>query len=116
MIKFYWYEKCSTCKRAKAWLDQHQIDYQLIDLINDTPTKEQFVKWMEETEIPIHKFFNTSGIIYRKENLKEVVYSLSKEEAAEKLSERGMLVKRPILENGKQLFLGFKEAEYETLL
>lgn len=116
MIKFYWYEKCSTCKKAKAWLDQHDVAYELLDLIGDTPSKDQFMAWMDQNDYPISRYFNTSGIIYRTENLKEVIYDISEDKAAEMLSARGMLVKRPIIDNNGKIFLGFKESEYETLL
>lgn len=116
MINFYWYENCSTCKKAKAWLDQNNISYNLLDLIGNPPSEEQLVTWMETTEIPVHKFFNSKGIIYREEGLKEIVHSLTIEEAAKRLTGRGMLIKRPILENNGNLFFGFAEEEYETLI
>ncbi|MGX7031280.1 arsenate reductase family protein [Vagococcus zengguangii] len=117
MINFYWYPKCSTCKKAKAWLDEHQVDYHLIDMIDDqTPTIEQILHWMDNNDDEIHRYFNTSGVIYRTENLKEVIYTMDKDDAAQMLSERGMLIRRPILENGDKVFLGWKESEYETLL
>lgn len=116
MINFYWYSKCSTCKKAKNWLDEHGVTYHLIDLIEETPKAEEFIEWMDKNDYPIQKFFNTSGIIYRTENLKEKIYDLTDKEAAQLLSERGMLVKRPILEQDGKIFTGFKESEYETIL
>ncbi|MGY3703767.1 arsenate reductase family protein [Vagococcus martis] len=116
MTTFYWYPKCSTCKKAIAWLDEHQIDYKLIDMIETPPTKEQLVSWMETNDYPIRRFFNTSGVRYREQHLKDIVNDFSKEEAATRLTADGMLIKRPILELGDKVLLGFKESEYEELL
>lgn len=115
MATFYWYPKCSTCKKAKVWLDANNIKYTLIDMIETPPAKELFVKWMTTNDYPIRRFFNTSGGHYREQNLKTIVNDFSKEEAASRLCVDGMLIKRPIMVVGDKVLLGFKEAEYEGL-
>lgn len=115
MMNFYWYPKCSTCKKAKAWLDQEGVEYQIIDMIETPPTKEQLMAWMDLTELPVRRFFNTSGARYREQGLKNIVNDFSHEEAADRLKVDGMLIKRPILEkNGQEVVLGFKEEAYES--
>lgn len=113
MAIFYWYPKCSTCKKAKVWLDENQIDYDIIDMIETPPSKELLVKWMNANDYPIRRFFNTSGIRYREQGLKNIVNDFSEEEAAGRLCVDGMLIKRPIMVLGDKVLLGFKEAEYE---
>lgn len=115
MAVFYWYPKCSTCKKAKAWLDENNVTYDLIDMIETPPAKELLATWMEANDYPIRCFFNTSGIRYREQKLKEIVNDFSIEEASGRLTVDGMLIKRPImvLEDDKVL-LGFKEADYEA--
>lgn len=117
MVNFYWYPKCSTCKKAKIWLDENNVTYNTIDMIEVPPTKEQLAAWMAESDLPIRRFFNTSGIRYREQELKNVVNEFSIEEAAGRLCLDGMLIKRPIMEkNGQPVLLGFKESQYEELL
>lgn len=114
MLKFYWYPKCSTCRKAKAWLDQAGVAYETIDLVQDTPSAASFEKWLFSSELPIRSFFNTSGMKYRELGLKDKMDELSVEEASELLASDGMLVKRPLLINKDQFLLnGFKEATYE---
>ncbi|MDT2596798.1 arsenate reductase family protein [Enterococcus dongliensis] len=114
MVKFYWYPKCSTCRKAKAWLDQADVDYETIDLVQATPSAAAFEKWLTASELPIRKFFNTSGMRYRELGLKDKVADLSVKEASELLASDGMLVKRPLLIKEDQFLLnGFKETIYE---
>ncbi|MGC6768933.1 arsenate reductase family protein [Enterococcus sp. LJL51] len=114
MYTFFWYPKCSTCKKAKAWLDASGVDYEIVDMIETPPTKEQLLGWMEESPLPVRRFFNTSGGHYREQGLKEIVNDFSNEEAAERLSKDGMLNKRPIfVKDGHFITNGFKESEYE---
>lgn len=116
MLNFYWYPKCSTCKKAKAWLDEQGVEYQTIDMIETPPTKEQLMAWMDLTDLPVRRFFNTSGVRYREQELKTIVNDFSNEEAADRLKVDGMLIKRPILEkSGEPVILGFKEESYEAL-
>ncbi|MGM0167392.1 arsenate reductase [Enterococcus sp. AZ135] len=115
MLKFYWYPKCSTCRKAKAWLDQAGVDYETIDLIQDTPSAAEFEKWLTASELPVRRFFNTSGMKYRELELKEKMADMSIEEASKLLASDGMLVKRPLLIKDDQFLLnGFKEATYES--
>ncbi|MBX8938349.1 arsenate reductase family protein [Enterococcus gilvus] len=114
MLKFYWYPKCSTCRKAKAWLDQAGIDYETIDLVQATPSADNFEKWLTASELPVRKFFNTSGMKYRELGLKDKMADLSVKEASELLASDGMLVKRPLLIKNDQFLLnGFKETTYE---
>ena len=114
MYTFYWYPKCSTCKKAKAWLDQKEVKYQLIDMIQTPPSAQQLAEWMEQSELPVRRFFNTSGIRYREQGLKEKVNDFSIKGASELLATDGMLIKRPIFIKEDQFIAnGFKEADYE---
>lgn len=114
MLKFYWYPKCSTCRKAKAWLDQAGVDYETIDLIQETPSAATFEKWLTASDQPVRKFFNTSGMKYRDLGLKDKMADLSVKEASELLASDGMLVKRPLLiKNDQFLMNGFKETTYE---
>lgn len=117
MLNYYGYEKCSTCKKAKAWLKAHGIPFVENDLITQTPSKEELAEWMEKSGLPLRRFFNTSGILYREMNLKEKVADLNLEEAAALLASNGKLIRRPLLIlDGKFLVNGFKEDTYEELL
>lgn len=116
MTTFYWYPKCTTCKKAKSWLDEHNITYDTIDMIETPPTKETLEQWMSSSDLPIRRFFNTSGMKYREMGLKDKVGNFSMSEAAALLATDGMLIKRPILLVNNTILLGFKESDYETNL
>lgn len=115
MYDFYWYPKCSTCRKAKAFLEAKKISLQTIDLTQTPPTKSQFLDWFER--FPMKKFFNTSGQVYRGMQLKDRMNTLSANEAAELLSQHGMLIKRPLLvaADGRIVQIGFKESEYQKI-
>ena len=114
MLKFYWYPKCSTCRKAKAWLDQAGIDYETIDLVQETPSADTFEKWLTASDLPVRRFFNTSGMKYRELGLKDKMAELSVKEASDLLASDGMLVKLPLLIKDDQFLLnGFKETTYE---
>lgn len=114
MLPLYWYSKCSTCKNAKKWLEEHGKKVELIDMIKEVPAKEELEKWVKESELPIRRFFNTSGKKYRALGLKDKVDGYTLEEACQVLSTDGMLIKRPILvKNDHFLTIGFNENEYE---
>lgn len=114
VLKFYWYPKCSTCRKAKAWLDQAGIDYETIDLVQETPSADTFEKWLTASDLPVRRFFNTSGMKYRELGLKDKMAELSVKEASDLLASDGMLVKRPLLIKDDQFLLnGFKETTYE---
>ena len=117
MYRFYWYPKCSTCKKAKAWLDAHHVDYQVIDMIASPPSEEMITDWLEHNESPLRRLFNTSGMKYREMGLKDQVADFSINEASRILSSDGMLIKRPLIVKGKQLVaIGFNEKIYEGVL
>lgn len=113
MVTFYWYPKCSTCKKAKAWLDEHHVSYKTVDLVQATPSATELAKWMKQSELPVRRFFNTSGIRYRELDLKEQVPSMTIQTASELLATDGMLIKRPLVVGSHELTLGFKESEFE---
>ena len=104
-MKIICYSKCSTCKGVLKTMDEKNLSYELRDIKEDNPTKEEIKKWHEATDYDIKRFFNTSGMIYRQENLKEKLKDMTLDEKYEKLASDGMLVKRPILflDDGKIL-------------
>lgn len=115
MYDFYWYPKCSTCRKAKEKLDEMNISYHMIDIKKMPPTAEQFKKWFKK--FPVKNFFNTSGLVYREMNLKDKLPMLSEQEAAELLATNGMLVKRPlIVKNDTIQLIGYKKERYEKEL
>ena len=112
---FIEYPKCSTCKKAKDHLDSCNIDYQERDIKENNPTYEELKSWYEISNLPLKKFFNTSGLIYKDLNLKEKLPTMSVEEQLKLLSTDGMLVKRPLLITNNKIITGFKEKEYENI-
>lgn len=96
-LTFYWYPKCGTCKKAKKWLDDHDIDYTSIHIVDEPPAKGELLDFIAKSELPAKKFFNTSGKKYRDWNIKEKIKDASPEEMAEILASDGMLTKRPIV-------------------
>lgn len=109
------YPKCSTCKKAKKWLKDNNIEFEERDIVENNPTKEELTKWIKESSLPLKRFFNTSGMLYRELNVKEKFENSTEEELIELLSTNGMLVKRPILIKDGKILLGFKEEEYEKI-
>lgn len=114
---FYWYPKCSTCRKAKSQLDGQAVQYTSIDIKENPPKAEQLEKWMKQGNFEIKKFFNTSGIVYREMGLKDKVAGFSIEEAAALLATDGMLIKRPLIVNGQGelVQIGYKEDKYKEL-
>lgn len=114
MFTLYWYPKCSTCKKAKAWLEAQDVSFDTMDMIQNPPSASQLQTWMTASDLPIRRFFNTSGQKYREMGLKDQVPTFSVAEAAELLATDGMLIKRPLLvKDGQLLAIGFKEMDYE---
>lgn len=113
---FVEYPKCSTCKKAKAWLDEHNLDYENRNIKEENPTQEELNEWYKQSGLPIKKFFNTSGVLYKQMNLKEKLADMSDDEQIKLLSTDGMLVKRPIVVKGDKILVGFKERDWEELL
>lgn len=115
MYDFYWYPKCSTCRKAKAVLDARQIAYHPIDLKETPPSAEDFEKWFAKGNFPVKKFFNTSGQVYRELGLKDKLDQMDQTQMAQLLASNGMLVKRPLLvKNGQLVQIGFKEEVYQN--
>lgn len=114
-MDFYCHPRCSTCKKAQKWLDEQGVAYQFINLLETTPSKETWVTILEKTDRPLKSYFNTSGMVYRENNLKDKLPEMTLEEAADWLSSNGMVVKRPFAIEGNRHTSGFKETEYETI-
>ena len=110
---FLCYPKCSTCKKAQAWLDQRGIPYELRLIREENPSAEELKEWKIRSGLPLKRFFNTSGLQYKTLNLKEKLPQMSEEEQLALLASDGMLVKRPLLVSEDFVLTGFREAEYE---
>ncbi len=110
------YPKCSTCQKAKKWLTGHQQVFEDRDIKEQNPTADELKEWHEKSGLPLKRFFNTSGILYKEMNLKEKLPGMSEEEQFRLLASDGMLVKRPILVTEETVLVGFKEKEWEGLI
>ena len=113
MIKVYCYSKCTTCKKALKWLDDNKIDYSLIDIKDDHPDEKTLRNYHKKSGLPLRKFFNTSGQLYREIGLSAKLKDMSEQEMIDMLATDGMLVKRPLLITDSDILVGFKEAEWE---
>lgn len=113
---FIQYPKCSTCQKAKKWLDGHQIKYTDRHIVEDNPTYDELKEWYEKSGLPLKKFFNTSGMLYKEMQLKDKLGTMGEEEQLQLLATNGMLVKRPIIVDGEMVLTGFREAEWEEKL
>ena len=114
MLKFICYPKCTTCLKAKKWLDDNNIEYELRDIKTDNPTFEELCEWYAKSGLDIKKFFNTSGLLYKSMNLKEKLPEMSEEEKLRLLSTDGMLVKRPLLIGDGFVLTGFRQNDWEN--
>lgn len=110
------YPKCSTCKKAKKWLDEHNLQYTERHIAEDNPSYDELKEWYEKSGLILKKFFNTSGVLYKEMELKNKLPLMSEDEQLKLLATNGMLVKRPILINKNKILVGFKESEWEELL
>ncbi len=115
-MTFICYSKCSTCQKAKAWLDAHGISYRERPIKEQNPTREELALWQEKSGLPLSRFFNTSGLLYRSMNLKDRLPAMSQDEQLDLLSADGMLVKRPLLVTEGKVYVGFREKEWEEIL
>ena len=113
---FLCYPKCSTCQKAKAWLDERGISYELRDIKTDNPTAEELTLWYRKSGLPLKKFFNTSGLQYKALGLKDKLPDMSEAEQLALLATDGMLVKRPLLVGDSFVLTAFRAAEWETAL
>lgn len=112
MLKFICYPKCTTCQRAKKWLDDNGIEYEMRDIKLENPTLEELTEWYGRSGLPLRKFFNTSGLLYKSLDLKSKLPNMSEAEILELLASDGMLVKRPLIIGEDLVLVGFKESEY----
>ena len=113
---FICYKNCTTCKKAQKWLDQEGLSYEVRDIKDDNPNADELKVWFEKSGLPLKRFFNTSGQIYRQNNIKDKLPTMSEEDQLNLLATDGMLVKRPILVDGDTVLVGFKEKEWEEKL
>jgi arsenate reductase len=113
---FVCYPKCTTCQKARAWLDGRGATYTVRDIKQDRPTFAELQTWLAESGLPIKRFFNTSGLAYKALGLKDKLSSMSEDECLELLSADGMLVKRPLLIGDGFVLVGFREAEWEKFV
>lgn len=109
---FICYPKCSTCQKAKKWLEANNIEYKERHIVEDNPTYEELKDWHSKSGLPLKRFFNTSGLLYKEMKLKDKLPAMSEEEQLKLLASNGMLVKRPLLVNGDTVLVGFKEADW----
>lgn len=110
------YEKCSTCKKALNWLKEQDLEYEVRSIKEQNPTKEELAGWYQRSGLPLKRFFNTSGNLYKERNLKDKLPAMSEEEQLELLATDGMLVKRPLVVTKDHVLTGFKEEEWKVLL
>lgn len=113
---FIEYPKCTTCQKAKKWLDDNGIKYEDRHIKENNPTYAELKEWVTASGLPVRKFFNTSGLLYKSMNLKEKLEAMSEDEQIKLLSTDGMLVKRPLVINGNTILVGFKVKEWEESL
>ena len=113
MVKFICYPKCTTCQKARKWLDDNKIEYEFRDIKLDNPTLDELTDWYKKSGLPLKKFFNTSGLLYKSLDLKNKLPTMSEDEMLKLLSNDGMLVKRPLLIGDNFVLVGFKKVEWK---
>ena len=113
---FVCYPKCSTCKKAQKWLDENGKNYEMRDIKTDKPTGDELAEWWEKSGLPLKRFFNTSGKLYKEMKLKDRLPEMSEADQISLLATDGMLVKRPILVSEDKVLVGFREKEWEENL
>lgn len=112
---FICYPKCSTCQKAKKWLDAQGIEYAERHIVEENPTYEELKDWYVKSELPLKRFFNTSGMLYKEMQLKDKLLVMSEEEQLQLLATNGMLVKRPLIILDEKVLTGFKEPEWREV-
>lgn len=112
MLEFICYPKCTTCQKAKKWLDDNKIEYSFRDIKEENPSLEELTYWYKMSGLPLKKFFNTSGLLYKSMELKDKLHTMTEEEQLRLLATDGMLVKRPLLIEKDFVLVGFKESEW----
>lgn len=113
---FIEYPKCSTCKKAKKWLHDNNIEYKERNIVTETPTEQELTEWIQRSGKEIKKWFNTSGLKYKELNLKEKLGEMSDKEKIALLASDGMLIKRPLLISSKHILIGFKEENWKEIM
>ena len=113
---FICYPKCTTCKKAKKWLEDNGIEYTQRHIAEDNPTYDELSEWQTRSGLPLKKFFNTSGMLYKEMGLKDKLPSMTEDEQYALLAQDGMLVKRPLAIDGDRVLVGFKEEQWRELL
>ena len=116
MLKFICYPKCTTCQKARKWLDENNIEYAFRDIKTENPSLEELTAWYKLSGLPLRKFFNTSGLLYKSMELKTKLPNMTEEEMLALLATDGMLVKRPLAIGDDFVLVGFKEAEWAEKL
>ena len=109
---FICYPKCSTCKKAKKWLDEHNVEYTERHIVENNPTYDELKEWFNKSGLPIKRFFNTSGLLYKEMKLKDKLPTMSEDEQLQLLATNGMLMKRPLIVGENIVLTGFKENEW----
>lgn len=115
-VLFLWYPKCSTCQNAKKWLDNHSIQSEVRDIKLQNPTVTELTEWYKQSGLPLKRFFNTSGLVYKRLGLAATLPGMREDEQLSLLATDGMLVKRPLLIGGGSVLVGFQEAQWSVLL
>lgn len=113
---FLCYKRCSTCRDAMKFLDNNSIAYQYRDIMSENPNVQELKKWIVDSNLPIKRFFNTNGVVYREMNLKDKIDNMSEDEAIDLLSSTGKLIKRPLLISDEGIIVGFHKELYESLI
>jgi len=113
-LTFYWYPKCGTCRKAKKWMDDHELSYDEIHIVENPPSRTELKDMYKNSGLDLKKFFNTSGQRYRDLGLKDRINQASDEELLDLLASDGMLIKRPLVKDGQKVSVGFKEEDFET--
>ena len=116
MLKFICYPRCTTCQKAQKFLDEKGVKYELINIKEQNPTEDELKEYLKLSGLPLKRFFNTSGLLYKSLNLREKLPEMSQSEQISLLATDGMLVKRPILVSDSAVLVGFKQEEWENLL
>ncbi|MGY4689045.1 arsenate reductase family protein [Salibacterium sp. K-3] len=114
-VTYYGYPPCSTCRKAKKWLDENNIPYEEYHIVEESPSRQKLEKLYENSGLPLKKFFNTSGKKYRELGIKDKMKTADEKELLDLLASDGMLLKRPIVTDGTKVTVGFKEEEFEEV-
>ncbi len=114
-LKVYWYPNCNSSKKAKKWLEEHGREIELIHLVEETPSEDEIRSLIEKSDLPPRRFFNTSGKVYREQNMKEKLKDATLDDMVAYLASNGMLIRRPIVTDGEKVTVGFKEEVFEEM-